>query len=56
MLSLTVNALKTFSLSASPNAVTITQGGASGKSNITITPDNGFSGNVTLAASGLPTA
>ncbi|MFZ0947160.1 MAG: protease pro-enzyme activation domain-containing protein [Candidatus Sulfotelmatobacter sp.] len=55
VLSLTVNALKTFSLSASPNAVTITQGGASGKSNITITPDNGFSGNVTLAASGLPT-
>ncbi|MGA8607840.1 MAG: protease pro-enzyme activation domain-containing protein [Candidatus Sulfotelmatobacter sp.] len=55
VLSLTVNALKTFSLSASPNAVTITQGGANGKSNITITPDNGFSGNVTLAASGLPT-
>ncbi|MGO8808814.1 MAG: protease pro-enzyme activation domain-containing protein [Candidatus Sulfotelmatobacter sp.] len=55
VLSLTVNALKTFSLSASPNAVTITQGGASGKSNITITSVNGFSGNVTLAASGLPT-
>ena len=55
VLSLTVNALKTFSLSASPNAVTITQGGASGKSNTTITPVNGFSGNVTLAASGLPT-
>ena len=55
VLSLTVNTLKAFSLSASPNAVTITQGGASGKSNTTITPVNGFSGNVTLAASGLPT-
>ena len=31
-----------FTLTASPSSVTITQGGASGKSNITITPVNGF--------------
>jgi subtilase family serine protease len=42
-----------FSLSASPNTLTIVQG-ASGTSTITITPQNGFSGSVTLAASGLP--
>jgi len=42
-----------FTLSASPNAVTIGQG-ASGTSTITITPLNGFSGNVKLAASRLP--
>ena len=53
-LSLTVNAPPNFSLSASPNAVTIAQGGANGTSTITITPVNGFSGNVTLTASGLP--
>ena len=54
-LSLTVNPpVQSFSLSASPNSVTITQGGTSGKSIITITPVNGFSGNVTLAPSGLP--
>jgi len=43
-----------FSLSASPNNVTITQGGSSGTSTITITPSNGFTGNVTLTATGLP--
>ena len=42
-----------FTLSASPNAVTITQGG-NGTSTITITPQNGFSGSVTLSATGLP--
>jgi len=42
-----------FSLSANPNSVTITQG-SSGTSTITITPANGFSGSVTLSASGLP--
>jgi hypothetical protein len=51
-LSLTVNA-QNFSLSASPNSVTITQGNQ-GTSTITITPQNGFSGSVTLSASGLP--
>jgi hypothetical protein len=42
-----------FSLSASPSSVTVTQG-SSGTSTITITPVNGFSGAVTLSASGLP--
>jgi subtilase family serine protease len=43
-----------FSMSASPSSVTIVQGGAGGTSTITITPTNGFSGSVTLSASGLP--
>jgi Abnormal spindle-like microcephaly-assoc'd, ASPM-SPD-2-Hydin len=42
-----------FSLSANPNSVTITQGN-SGTSTITVNPFNGFSGSVTLSASGLP--
>jgi subtilase family serine protease len=56
-LSLTVNSSSsggTFKLSASPTAVTIAQGGAAGTSTITITPQSGFSGSVTLSASGLP--
>ena len=54
-LSLTVITPKqSFSLSASAKAITIAKGGASGKSTITITPINKFSGKVTLAASGLP--
>ncbi len=43
-----------FTLSANPNAVTISKGGASGASTIIITPQGGFSGSVTLAATGLP--
>ncbi len=42
-----------FTLSANPTSVTITQG-SNGTSTITITPVGGFSGSVTLAASGLP--
>jgi len=42
-----------FSLSASPNSVTIAQGG-SGTSTVTITPSNGFTGSVTLSALNLP--
>jgi subtilase family serine protease len=42
-----------FTLSDSPSSLTITQGG-SGTSTITVTDVNGFSGSVTLAASGLP--
>src|SRR5438445_1591763 len=42
-----------FSLSASPSGVTIVQG-ASGTSTVTVTPQNGFNGNVSLSASGLP--
>ena len=52
--SLTVNAAPNFSLAASPTSVTITQGGAGGTSTITITKLNGFSGSVTMSASGLP--
>lgn len=42
-----------FTLSASPSSVTVQQG-AQATSTITITPSNGFSGSVTLSASGLP--
>jgi hypothetical protein len=42
-----------YSLSASPNAVTVVQGN-SGTSTITVGPINGFNGSVSLAASGLP--
>ncbi len=42
-----------FSLSASPSTLTVSQG-STGTSTITIVPVNGFSGNVTLSASGLP--
>jgi len=42
-----------FSLSANPNSVTITQG-TSGTSTITVNDFNGFTGSVTLSASGLP--
>jgi subtilase family serine protease len=42
-----------FSLSASPSTLTITQG-SNGTSTITVTPTGGFTGSVTLAASGLP--
>jgi subtilase family serine protease len=51
--SLTVSAAPNFGLSASPGSVTITQGSA-GTSTITVSPSNGFTGSVTLAASGLP--
>jgi uncharacterized membrane protein len=53
VLSLTVNSPPSFSLSASPSAVAVTLG-SSGTSTISITPANGFSGNVTLSAAGLP--
>ncbi|HTU41398.1 MAG TPA: protease pro-enzyme activation domain-containing protein [Candidatus Aquilonibacter sp.] len=42
-----------FTLSASPSSVTVTQG-SSGTSTITVTDVGGFTGSVTLAASGLP--
>ena len=42
-----------FTLSASPSSLSIAQGG-SGTSTITVTDVGGFSGSVTLAASGLP--
>jgi kumamolisin len=43
-----------FSLSSSPGSVSITQGGAAGTSTIQVTDAGGFTGAVTLAASGLP--
>lgn len=42
-----------FTLSANPTSLSIVQGN-SGTSTITVTPLNGFSGSVSLAASGLP--
>jgi hypothetical protein len=51
--SLTVTAAPNYTLSASPSSVTITQG-SSGQSAVTVTPRNGFSGSVSLSASGLP--
>jgi hypothetical protein len=42
-----------FSLSASPTSVSVTQG-STGSSTITVTPSGGFTGSVTLSASGLP--
>jgi hypothetical protein len=54
-ISLTINAVATpdFSLSASPASLSVTQG-TSGSSTITETPSGGFTGSVTLSASGLP--
>jgi hypothetical protein len=54
-ISLTVNAVATpnFSLSASPSSLTVVQGN-SGNSTITVTPSGGFTGSVSLSASGLP--
>ena len=51
--SLKVNPAPSFTLGAAPASLTVVQG-ASGKSTITVTDQNGFSGKVTLAASGLP--
>ena len=51
--SLTVTAPPDFSLSASPSTVTVAQG-SNGSSTITVTPQNGFTGSVTQAASGQP--
>jgi subtilase family serine protease len=47
------SATPSFTLSASPSSLSVTQG-SSGSSTITVTNAGGFSGSVTLAASGLP--
>ncbi len=54
-IALTVSAAASpsFTLSASPSSLTVTQG-TSGTSTISVTDKNGFTGSVTLAASGLP--
>jgi hypothetical protein len=51
---LKVNPAPSFTLAASPASLTVAQG-TSGKSTITVNKLNGFTGSVTLAASGLPT-
>ncbi|HKV62972.1 MAG TPA: N,N-dimethylformamidase beta subunit family domain-containing protein [Candidatus Acidoferrum sp.] len=51
--SLTVTAAPDYTLSTSPTILSITQG-TSGTSTMTVTPQNGFSGGVSLSASGLP--
>jgi len=53
VITVNVTAVADFTLSANPNSVSVTQGG-SVTSTITVTPESGFSGNVTLSASGLP--
>src|SRR5712692_5787613 len=54
LVSLAVTSSQTFGLSASPNTLSILQG-TSGAIAVTITPQNGFTGSVSLSASGLPT-
>jgi len=51
--SLTVNAQGSFTLSASPNNLTMLQG-ANGTSSVTVNAQNGFNSSVSLSASGLP--
>jgi hypothetical protein len=51
--SITVNASLSFTLAPSAGTLTVVQG-ASNTDTITVNPVNGFSGNVTLTASGLP--
>ncbi|MGB9085997.1 MAG: hypothetical protein WCC46_15305, partial [Terriglobales bacterium] len=48
-----VNPVQSFTLSSSPNNVGVVQG-SNGTSTVTVNPANGFSGSVTLSASGLP--
>jgi hypothetical protein len=50
---LTVKPAPSFTVAALPTSLTVTRG-ASGKSTITVNDKNGFTGKVTLAASGLP--
>jgi subtilase family serine protease len=52
-LTITAAVVPNFALSASPSILSVVQG-ASGTSIITVTPQNGFSGSVSLSAPGLP--
>jgi subtilase family serine protease len=45
---------QSFTLSASPSTISLVQGGAGGNSTITVMPQGGFTGSVSLSASGLP--
>ncbi len=49
-----LTATPSFALSAAPASMSITPGGAAGTSTITVTPAGGFTGSVSLVASGLP--
>ena len=51
---LIVNSPGDFSLAASPGSLTITRGGASGQSTITLSPSNGFVGAVNFTVTGSP--
>jgi len=53
-IALTVNPPPSFTLSANPTSVSVAQGGT-GTSTVSVTDMGGFTGNVALAASGLPT-
>jgi len=53
VLNLFVNPLINFSVAASPSSQTVTQGGSTSYG-VTISPTGGFSGQVTLSVSGLP--
>src|SRR6267378_656228 len=52
-ITLTVNPAGDYTLSASPSSLSVVQG-TSAISTITVTPQDGFNGNVSLSASGLP--
>ena len=52
-LTISSTATPDFSLSASPSSVSVAQG-AGGTSTVTVSPSGGFTGSVSLAASGLP--
>jgi hypothetical protein len=52
-LTVTGTPVPSYALSAIPSSLTVAQGNQ-GTSTITITPENGFSGSVSLSASGLP--
>ncbi|HXY23989.1 MAG TPA: protease pro-enzyme activation domain-containing protein [Candidatus Acidoferrum sp.] len=52
-ITLTVNAPPNFALSPSPSSLSFAQG-SSGVTTITVTPQNSFTGSVSLTASGLP--
>ncbi len=54
-IALTVTPPPNFTLSASPASLAITQNLTGGTSTITVNPTNGFTGSVTLTATGLPT-
>jgi subtilase family serine protease len=51
---LTGQQVASFSLTANPNSLSVAQG-SNGTSTITVVPYDGFSGSVTLSASGMPT-